>query len=377
MPKVVLIQIKIKTGLLTINNFNHLSKFVSFGSRINKKRGFFFISKVMGKHLPTKPSVMEETFLQMSNIIPKSDEATLYIGFAEAAVGLGEGVFEKNCSNKDSFYIHSTRFYTSQKPLLAFEEMHSHAKSHILYKPYNENWLKNITRIVLIDDEISTGKTAENIILKLKPLFPKVSNYILVSIVDFSDNTNITSFSLCKSKFTFEKNDFFIQKNIVSQRDNTMKLDAIIPNNFGRYGVKKLHFDFEKMLDISPLLDKKILVLGTGEFTYPPYLLAKYLEEKGSNVFCQSTTRSPINIDGDISSVLQFKDNYHESIDNFLYNVMDREYDTIIVCYETVKKPQNFTLIKQLEKKFNIMELFFGFKSNCCLSNSKSFEICL
>lgn len=315
----------------------------------------------MGKHLPTKPSVIEETFLQMSNIIPKSDEATLYIGFAEAAVGLGQGVFEKNCSNKDSFYIHSTRFYTSIKPLLIFEEVHSHARSHILYKPYHDSWLENITRIVLIDDEISTGKTAKNIISKLKPIFPNVSKYILTSIVDFSDNNSIESLSLCKSKFTFKKNKFFIKNDIISQTDNRTKLDSIIPYNFGRYGIKKLNFDFEQMLDINALLDKKVLVLGTAEFIYPPYLLAKYLEEKGSNVFCQSTTRSPINIDGDISSILTFKDNYHESIDNFLYNVIDRDYDVIIICYETIKNPQNFTLIKQLEKKFDIKELFFEF----------------
>lgn len=313
----------------------------------------------MGKHLPTRPSLMKETFIQMSNIIPKSDEATLYIGFAEAAVGLGQGVFEENYSNKDSFYIHSTRFHTSQKPLLIFEEMHSHAKNHIVYKPNNEDWLKNITRIVLIDDEISTGKTVENIISQLKPIFPHISQYILVSIIDFSQNKNIESFSLCKSKFQFEKNNFVVENTIISETVDTTKLDSIIPYNFGRYGVKKLHFDFEQMIDINELLDKKVLVLGTGEFIYPPYLLAKYLEEKGCNVFCQSTTRSPINKDGDISSIVKFKDNYHESIDNFLYNVIDRDYDRIIICYETIKNPQNFTLIEQLEKQFNIMELFF------------------
>jgi len=352
-------QIKIKTGLLTVNNFKYLHKFISFGSRINKNRGFFFISKVMGKHLATKPSVMEDIFLQMSNIIPKSDEATLYIGFAEAAVGLGQGVFEKNCSNKDSFYIHSTRFHTSIEPLLIFEEIHSHAKSHILYKPYNESWLKNITRIVLIDDEVSTGKTAKNIISKLKYIFPKISKYILVSIIDFSDNNSIESFALCKSQFEFEKNNFFIKNDIISETDNKIKIDSLIPYNFGRYGVKKLNFDFKQMIDSDSLLDKKVLVVGTAEFVYPPYLLAKFLEKKGINVFCQSTTRSPINIDGDISSILKFKDNYHESIDNFLYNVIDRDYDIIIICYETIKNPRNFTLIKQLENKFNIMELFF------------------
>jgi len=92
---------------------------------------------------------------------------------------------------------------------------------------------------------------------------------------------------------------------------------------------------------------------------YAPYLLAKYLEDNGIETYFQATTRSPINIDGSITSKLSFKDNYFENIDNFLYNVMDRDYDKVIVCYESISLPKDFDLKAQLETKFETQEIFF------------------
>ena len=123
--------------------------------------------------------------------------------------------------------------------------------------------------------------------------------------------------------------------------------------------IQKLNLDFSKYVSLELLRDKKVLVLGTAEFMYPPYLLAKYLEENGIESYFQATTRSPVNIDGAISSKLSFKDNYFEEIDNFLYNVTDRVYDKVFLCYETTKLPQSFDLKKQLSNYFDVEELFF------------------
>ncbi len=306
---------------------------------------------------------MEKTYKDLANLVPKTDEPTLYIGFAEAATALGQGVYEQS-NQENSFYMQSTRFKTSKEQLFSFEELHSHASHHIFYKPHDEDILsicKNITRIVLVDDEISTGKTAENIVIKLKEIFPDVSKYYLVSVINFSKNNSKTleCLSLCDASYTFDRNNLEFDDTIVSVSSKKDDINSIIPYNFSRYGVKKLNLNFENYIDLNILKDKKVLVLGTAEFTYPPYLYAKYLEENGVDAYCQSTTRSPINIDGDISSVIKFKDNYHESIDNFLYNVSDRDYDYVILCYETISLPKNFTLKEQLENKFKVMEIFF------------------
>ncbi len=357
--------IELKTGTLKIEPNKILDNLVSFGSRINKKRGFFFVSKVTGKHMPVQPSKMLDTYKDLASLIPISDEPTLFIGFAEAATALGQGVYEAY-NSPNSFYIHSSRFTTSNKVLLSFQEEHSHAPSHIFYEPIDEDlklMLQDITRIVLVDDEVSTGNTANNLINELKTIFPYVGDYCLVSILDWSSKNydNFKCLSLYKGAFSFEKNNKEIENKIKSHphHHEITNLDTIIPYNFGKYGVKKLDIDMSQYTDIKKLKGKKVLVLGTAEFMYVPYLLAKYIEESGVECYFQATTRSPINIDGEITSKIEFVDNYFEDIDNFLYNVMDREYDTIIICYETTALPKEFDLRVQLEKKFAVEEIFF------------------
>ena len=86
-------------------------------------------------------------------------EKTLFIGFAETATALGHSVFENFKDN--SFFLHTTREYLKDvNKLSEFCEEHSHATEHFLYgNP------KKFDRIVLIDDEFTTGNTALNFIL--------------------------------------------------------------------------------------------------------------------------------------------------------------------------------------------------------------------
>lgn len=356
--------ITLKTGTLSVEESSELDRLVTFSSRINKKRGFFFVSEVLGKHVPTKPSIMKDNYEALAKLVPHSDEATLFVGFAEAATALGQGVFEA-LDLDNSFYMHSSRFKTSHEVLLSFKEEHSHAPSHIFYMPQDkalEEMLQNITRIVLIDDEVTTGNTANNLINEFKKILPKVQTYTLISILDWShiDYDNFKIYSLYKGKFSFEKNHQELTTSIQSETQENKSLEDIIPYNFARYASKKLEINIKKYINISTLDSKKVLVLGTAEFMYVPYLLATYLEENGIECYFQATTRSPINIDGSISSKLEFKDNYFENIDNFLYNVMDRDYDKIILCYETTALPKGFNLKEQLEQKFEVQEIFFN-----------------
>jgi hypothetical protein len=357
--------ISLKTGTLKIKESTELNRLLSFSSRINKKRGFFFVSKVLGKHIPTTPSIMESTYKELANLIPKSEEKTLFVGFAEAATALGQGVFEA-LNQDNSFYMHSSRFKTSHEVLLSFQEEHSHAPSHIFYAPQDKSLqelLENITRIVLIDDEVTTGNTANNLIEEFKKILPKVKTYTLITILDWSSKKydNFDIYSLYKGHFSFEKNTKDFSNTIKSEAKDIPSLEKVIPYNFARYGTKKLNIDVKKYIKLEDFRNKKVLVLGTAEFMYAPYLLAKVLEDAGVETYFQATTRSPINIDGAITSKIEFKDNYFENIDNFLYNVIDRDYDKVIVCYETKSLPKNFDLKAKLEKKFDTQEIFFEF----------------
>lgn len=357
-------RISLKTGVLEIEPNESLEQLADFGSRINKKRGFLFVSKVLGKHLPTKPSVMQKTYQQLASLLPKSSEPTLFIGFAETATALGQGVFEEaNLTN--SFYIHSTRFQTSQKVFFSFFEEHCHAPSHIFYEPKEQKlreMLGEIKRVILIDDEVSTGNTANNLVNELKKVLPLATEYYLLTILNWTTTSydNFNYLSLHQGSFAFTPQDMEFNSTVVSEPLRLKDLDEIIPYNFGRYGVQKLNLDFSKYVKLETLKNKKVLVLGTAEFMYPPYLFAKYLEENGIECYFQATTRSPINIDGAISSKLSFRDNYFEEIDNFLYNVSDRVYDKIFLCYETTKLPLSFDLKEQLAEYFDVEELFFN-----------------
>lgn len=87
--------------------------------------------------------------------------------------------------------------------------------------------------------------------------------------------------------------------------------------------------------------DESVLILGTGEFQYPPYLLALRLERARPDlrVLNSATTRSPVAVWGQIAHALEFVDNYGDTISNFVYNVIPGQYDQVWVGYEGLAHP--------------------------------------
>ncbi|MFN4152257.1 MAG: phosphoribosyltransferase domain-containing protein, partial [Candidatus Sericytochromatia bacterium] len=213
--------------------------------------------------------------------------------------------------------------------------------------------------IVLVDDEITTGKTLKNIIKELKEIVPNAKNYFAVSILNWMKefDSEISYTYLLDGDFSFESFNYEPTENFISETENTNFLDAIIPSNFGRFGIKNTNIDYSKYINIEELTDKKVLVIGTSEFMYQSYLVGAYLEENGIDVYVQSTTRSPINVDGSILSRINFKDNYGENIDNFIYNVIDKKYDKVFILYETKEISQLHNLKEQLDKYFYDVEI--------------------
>ena len=68
---------------------------IGFAARANAKRGFLFLSKVLGKHWPVTPRAMEAIHDDLAAQIPPSlPGPVVFIAMAETAVGLGQGVFE-------------------------------------------------------------------------------------------------------------------------------------------------------------------------------------------------------------------------------------------------------------------------------------------
>lgn len=369
------INIKLPSGTLQLHVENSdfpLENICGFATRANNKRGFLFMSKVLGKHYPVKPRDMLAIYQNLSdklNFITHSMNNICFIGFAETAIGLGAGIYhewKKSHPLKNSLYIPTTRYRLEQPIVFEFKEEHSHATDHLIYEPIeNDNKLlfNSCESLVLIDDEISTGKTLFNFIEQYKSINSQLKNIFLVSIKNWISKENknillsqfpecnIEFISILSGNFTFTKNpDYFVDNIPKLDGKNEVKNYLFDNDSFQfRYGYNQLDFNFEKETSLIDL-SKKTLVLGSNEFLIKPYFFAKHLESLGVEVFFQSTTRSPILLDVDILYKHTSVDNYNDNIENYIYNVGDNMYEQIILCVET-KQLFGFDLDKQLNAK--------------------------
>jgi len=395
--------------------------FFSLAARQNRKRGFLFVSKLLGKHIPVKPHVplllgavlsrlyMEKAYgievnqkddivralvakQKLEKVLEAIDknkitlpEPTLVIGFAETATALGYALFSS--FGNDATYIHTTRECIPEKPtLINFQEEHSHAMDHRLYA-LDEKLLSYKAHVILVDDEITTGKTALNLIEAIHKVHPRES-YTVVSILDWRTDEHKKRFAAKEKELGIrictvallsgsievkgepvEINDTSSQEASMTMEEGESKtfihklqkmsnlfqpllLSSIDSENqinnqpyikeTGRFGidskdVEKLH---EEVIDIANRLSclrsgPNTLCLGTGEFMYIPLKISASM---GEGVVYHSTTRSPIypsNQQGYcIKNAYSFPCPYDFTVTNYLYNIPYGHYDDLFLFLE-------------------------------------------
>ena len=421
------------------NNCNiPVSKLFTMSARENKKRDFLFVSKVIGKHMPMIPDTLNiiggilarlwineregsvdypttelvnalislDISHNMSDLHLKSEQKpienhnslasvsssrdilnapiklknkTLFIGFAETATGLAQAVFQ-NFSNAS--YIHTTREkITSIEPALFFNEEHSHAVEHLIF-PYEKGFFNKFEDIVLIDDELTTGKSALNLIKCLPG-----KTFGIISILDWRDANSYKMFeeekdidvrvcSLLKGEIKCSKSKDIISDAITIPPSSTKLIpfkdyvfqiaESIEGYNraTGRFGLNSQDNSkvFEEIKSISEVLKEErttgnCLCIGTGEFIYLPCSISSRL---GDDVYFHTTTRSPVharNIDsyGNKNKVA-FQSPEDDTITNYLYNIPDNFYEQVFFFSE---KP----LTKEKKEEFNRIFSYFHVKS--------------
>lgn len=338
-----------------------------FAARNNPRRGFLFVSKVLGKHWPVKPSVMRRIHVHLATELAACSMAgpIFTVGMAETATALGRGVFEEFCAltGMKGVYCHTTR-YRLRHGGVCFSEDHCHASEHWLHLPQSPaeaTLLHNTKTLVLVDDEMSTGTTFCNLVRALKDVLPLLERVVVVTLLDMTGRAAlqrlretcscpVQGVSLLEGNFDFQpRPDMCWETTVTSVGDGQYK-DHLLPSTGGRVGV--VPKQYSSLCLPMPLLEEgAVLVLGTGEFMYEPYRFALNLEQEGREVYFQATTRSPILQGHDIHSILAFKDNYGEHIDNYLYNVESENYGTIVLCYETPSLPADHTLPFMLDAR--------------------------
>lgn len=375
------------------NKYNlNLNDLIIMGKRINNnKRNFLFISKVLGKHIEAKPKVCKEIGLKLARLIfdkeeksYKNNEKVCVIGFAETATGLGMAVasYIKNC-----YYITTTReCITELKSIFKFEEEHSHATTHKCF-PLDKDNLVNSEKIILVDDEITTGKSMINIIKELKKV-TNAKNFIILSILDWrneeyrkaydelvnEENINLEVLSLISGDIKVKDTTTYIDTNdeVINDTADVLNYNVLDRINLktsyekevesyllytGRFGVEFNEIEELEIRckDIANRLqsliesNEKILVLGHGENIYIPCRIASYIK---GDVYFKSTTRSPIyceDVDGyPIKEKHVF---YHKGVKYYFYNKseIEKKYDKVILITEddlNIKLTNNIIIVR-------------------------------
>ena len=125
--------------------------------------------------------------------------------------------------------------------------------------------------------------------------------------------------------------------------------------SWGRLGMIAPAADLGRDIGVAP--GERVLVLGSGEFVWEPFLLAERLENAGAQAFYSSTTRSPIALGFAIESVISFTDNYGLGIANFVYNVGHQRFDRVLLCTETAAESIDPLLLKALADVAPVVEV--------------------
>ena len=330
-----------------------LDDLLGFAARANAKRGFLFVSKVLGKHWPVRPQRMLDIHARLAAGVPETPGPVLFIALAETAVGLGQGVFEawlRTHPGQQALFLQTTRYRVGDGPIIEFEEAHSHAPRQFLHMPaaeHEQSLLRGARTIVLVDDEASTGNTFLNLTQACRRLNPDLAQVHLAVLANFMGAAATDALTarfglpstlgaLVAGAYRFTPSDCPVDAAPAQRYDAQAERGA--STVFGRLGLARALRAPEALADrlaASIALEEPVLVLGTGEFMHASTLLGAALERRGLDVVVQSTTRSPILTWGAVGHALTFPDNYGEGIPNFIYNVAPGQYRHVLVCHET------------------------------------------
>ncbi|OZD12121.1 hypothetical protein CH253_25870 [Rhodococcus sp. 06-156-3C] len=301
-----------------------IEELVRPGLRRNPRRAHLLVSEVLGKHIPVDPSVVTGAADALGDLVLEavggSDVDVL--GFAETATGLGHCVASRLNAH---CYLHSTRRDVPGTGVYAeFQEGHSHATDHQLL-PTSPRVLDPQLPLVLVDDEISTGRTALDAVRALHAVTPR-TRYVIASLVDMRTDEHLAESAAAAEELGVTLDSVSLAQGRVALADDLIesvvalpepaynpvadhagtitRVDAHWPETVpdgGRHGFRAgdtasfVAAAAEVADAVASALEpgRPVVVLGHEELMYLPLKVAAALSDRGHPALFQTTTRSP------------------------------------------------------------------------------------
>ncbi|MDE6024290.1 MAG: phosphoribosyltransferase family protein [Lachnospiraceae bacterium] len=322
----------------------------------NSKRAYLYVNPIQGKHIPVSPNKPLELYKTMAKKLEERfpNERLLIIGFAETATAIGAAI--ASYADNVTFCTQTTREKYQGARYLYFTESHSHATEQSLIISGYEYILDDVDRIVFAEDEVTTGNTIIKLISAIRTEYEgKYLKFGIISILNSMSDYRIFELEkdgipcLYINKIPYEYNienidsfKYLEFESVKASPYNEKIITGIIPPNL-RYVQDKSTYSDSVNAYIKKVCEKvhiskdikRILVLGTEEFMFPPMKVAEYIQNEHPNVEVSfhATTRSPIMISCDenypLHSRWSINSVYEAGRITYVYNLSN--YDLAIV----------------------------------------------
>jgi pyrimidine operon attenuation protein/uracil phosphoribosyltransferase len=328
--------------------------------RVNPRRPHLLVSTVLAKHVPTDPRVVRGSGLllglrvaELLGGVDKVDpglfeelgtvlrddtdpgvfadrvaaalagveaQPGLVFGYAETATALGHLV--ARALRMPS--IHSTRREVPGfDSALGFDEAHSHATQHLVL-PADPALLAGAGPVVLVDDELTTGRTVLETIRSLQEVAPR-ERYVIATLIDVRRPADRASMAAAADELGVAIDVVALAAGEVEVPDDAGARGGAVAGGLddarsslldhptvatrawpwgvrvgGRHGFRP---EDEALLDAAATdvangleVGERVLVLGTEELMYAPLAIADALRADGREVRFSTSTRSPVRV---------------------------------------------------------------------------------